>query len=474
MTTVGVGHYINFMATPVADLIPESVELIRQVRLSQDRIDGQYLPSYTVTPTMNMSEEGLGMLVLANPGTLWLIGNEPDVANIVQDNMYPEMYAQAYHDVRQYIKDLDPYAHTGIAGLSMMTPGRLQYLDIVWETYLAKYGVPMPVDMWNIHLYILPEIRSSDGGHSDGKIALGTDPALAKRDIDGKPEIECPKDEVHCRAEHDNFSIFKDQLLGMRSWMKDHGQQDRPLFLSEYSLLYPFVDYDDPVNPTSCYLMDEFGQCFTKDRVISYMEKTMDFLETAKDSNLGYPADNYKLVQQWSWYSMWTDPDSTGASSNLLVDNYTNYSPDAPNALNRVGNYYRDRIYSRQQTVDLVAGEAKDVETSADQPGGTADVELSAGFLNNGNGLIVDPFRVTFYEDAALTQIIAQTTVRPGRTGLINGCAWGRITDWASVTWSNVPVGIYNYWAKVDSNNWIKGETNEGNNVVSGQVIVTP
>jgi hypothetical protein len=454
--------------------VPDSVELISQVRLSQDRQDGHYLPSYTTWPTLDMSEDGLGPLILANPGKLWLVGNEPDVANIAQDNMYPEMYARAYHDVYQFIKGLDPYAHIGIAGLSMMTPGRLQYLDIVWDTYLAIYGEPMPVDVWNMHLYILPEKRSTDGGNSDGKIALGTDPALAKRDVNGDPQVECPKDEVYCRAEHDDLSIFQEQLVAMRTWMKNHGQQDRPLLLSEYSLLYPFVDYDDPINPTRCYLMDEFGQCFTKDRVIAFMDQTLDYLENAQDPVLGYPPDQHRLVQQWSWYSTWTDLEETGASSNLLVDDYTNYSPDSPNALNRVGNNYRDRIYSRTQAYDLVAGEARDVETAAVQPQGTADVELTAGFFNNGNKLVVDPFQVTFYADAQLTQVIAETTVRPGRTGLINGCSWGRITDWASATWPDVPVGLYNYWAKIDSSNAIKGEIDEDNNVISGQVIVTP
>ena len=477
MTAIGVGHYINFTASPVGKPVPESVELIPQVRLQQDRQDGEFLPSYTVVPPLTMQQDGLGQIILTNPGSLWIIGNEPDVANSVQDNMMPDMYAVAYHDIYYFIKQIDPYAHIAIAGLSMMTPGRLQYLDIVWDTYQQQYNEPMPVDVWNMHLYILPEIGFDEEGnprHSDGKIALGTDPALAKRELEGLPIIECPKDDVYCRAEHDSLSIFKEQIVAIRSWMKDHNQQNKPLFLSEYSLLYPFVDYDDPVNPTQCFLMDEFGQCFTQDRVITYMQNTLDYLETTKNPILGYPADDSRLVQQFAWYSMWTGSEMSGASSNLLVEDYDNYSPDAPNALTQVGRTYSDRVFSRERTINLVAGAAPDIQAKANQPGNTAEVELSVGYSNNGSGFVLDPFWVTFYSDAALTKIIGKSKVEPGSTGFINGCSWGRVTDWTSATWTGVPVGPHSFWAKIDSQNNIKGESNEGDNVIRGQVTVTP
>lgn len=477
MTAIGVGHYINFRADPVGYDVPESVKLEPQVRVQQDQLNGEFLPSYSVVPPLNMGVNGLGQEILNNMGSLWIVGNEPDVAHPTQDNMLPTMYATAYHDVYHFIKQVDPYAYVAFAGLSMMTPGRLQYMDIVWDTYLQKYGTPMPVDVWNMHLYILPEKGFDENGNprnSDGKIALGTDPALAKREVNGPPEIECPKEEVYCRAEHDSISIFKEQLIAMRTWMKNHGQQNKPLFLSEFSLLYPFVGYDDPVNPSECYLMDEYGKCFTQARVISYMNKTMDYLETAKSPDLGYPADGYRLVQQFAWYSMWTDAEMTGSSSNLLVSDYYNYSPDAPNALTQVGQAYRDRVFSRSRDVNLVAEAAPNVTAKAAIVSNTANVEIAVGFSNWGSAFIVKPFWVTFYSDAALTKIIGKTQVEPGLTGFINGCSWGRVTDWASVPWNGLPVGIYQFWAKIDSQGSIPNETNEGDNVISGKVTVAP
>ena len=472
LRVIGSGHYINFAGGPSGPPVPESIEHIGLIRTKQEFQNGRRLPSFTVYPELKMTGDGLGPKVLANPGKLWLVGNEVDVNHINQDNIYPDLYAQAYHEVYHFIKDLDPNAHVAIAGLSMMTPGRLQYLDIVWDTYLKKYGEPMPVDVWNMHLYILSEIRPWDNGPSDGKIALGTDPALAIKAPFGDPKLVCPKDDVYCRAEHDDLSIFRDQVVALRIWMKEHGQQNKPLILSEFGQLYPFLDYDDPANPTKCFLMDEFGQCFTQSRVTSFMQKTTDFMETAKDPNLGYPADDFRLVQHWTWFSLWTEPDTSGGSSNMLKDNYLQISPGSVTALNQIGLAYRDKIAASELTYNLVAGEARDVTAKAS--GGTADVELAAGFYNNGSGGIDDIFSVTFYTDENLTQVIGETKVIPRATGLINGCSWGRISDWASFTWTEVPVGTHNYWVKVDSHNSIKVEDSEKDNVAMGKVTIVP
>ena len=92
-------------------------------------------------------------------------------------------------------------------------------------------------------------------------------------------------------------------------------------------------------------------------------------------------------------------------------------------------------------------------------------------FYNDGSTGILDSFTVTFYQDAALTQVIGKTVITPRISGIINGCSWDHPTDWASVTWS-VPVGTHNFWAKIDSSNSISGETSESDNVTSGKVTI--
>ena len=34
------------------------------------------------------------------------------------------------------------------------------------------------------------------------------------------------------------------------------------------------------------------------------MLATFEFFETATDPDLGYPADDHRLVQRWSWFSL--------------------------------------------------------------------------------------------------------------------------------------------------------------------------
>ena len=89
----------------------------------------------------------------------------------------------------KFIKNVDPTAQVAISGLVEVTPGRLQYLDIVWNTYMQEFGTPMPVDMWTMHLYILPEVQLQPDGSIDANgianVALGTNKALGKRESNG-------------------------------------------------------------------------------------------------------------------------------------------------------------------------------------------------------------------------------------------------------------------------------------------------
>ncbi len=451
------GWYVTFNATTPYSGESEHVGI---VRVSQDRSGSQYLSTYTTTPAL--TEGGLGALVDASPGKLWLVGNEPDVTN-VQDDTYPDMYARIYHDVYEFIKDRDPSAQVGIAGLSMATPGRLQYLDIVWDTYLDLYGIPMSVDVWAIHIYILSEYNPGIGP-GDGKLALGTDPALAKNwPVNNIPySLQCPLDSVYCRAEHDDVGIFVEQIVAMRQWMKDHGQRDKPLLLSEFGSLYPYIP-----EVGGCYLSDEFGNCFTPARVGNYLFATMEWLESNSYPGLGYPADRNRLIQQWLWFSFIVGEEVSGASSNLLKDNYQSYSAGDVNALTAVGQDYLDQVSTFDLYVNLYTGQAGSIVANSEAPSNTADVTIFTEFFNNGSQSISEPFTVTFYQDEALTQVIDSVTVDP----TLQGCA--RHGYVASVTWSGLTPGTYTYWVKLDNGNVIDEEL-ENDNVASGVVLVDP
>lgn len=462
--TLRAGWHLNFAIEP-RGVAAAGSEFVPVIRVKQDRdANGGYLSSYSFYPPL--TNNGLGQIIDNNPGQLWLVGNEPDVI-AVQDDTYPAVYARAYHDAYHFIKQRDPSAQVGVAGLSMMTPGRLQYLTIMYDTYSAEYGTAMPVDVWNFHLYILSEIRPWDGGDGDGKVALGTDPALAKKAATNQDPALCPQEDVYCRAEHDSMVIFEQQVINIRTWMRDRGLQEKPLILSEFSLLYPFVDYDDDTNPTVCFLMDEEGNCFTADRVNTFMDAAFAYLENAKNPALGMPQDDYRLVQQWMWFALWIDPYETGGSSRLLRDNYPSFAPGSTNGLSSMGMNFYNHVTALPTAVNLKAGSAANVV--AYSSGGVADVTLSVDFYNNGNTSITQPFQVTFYRDQALTQPIGSTTVTPA--DYLYGCA--RRTYTAQVDWNGVSPGLRTYWVKIDTGSAVS-ESSESDNVVSGKVYVDP
>ena len=465
LPTFGTGWYVNFSSTtPISNGDSEFVPIIR---VRQEKINGVYQDDYYTIPAL--TDAALGTQIAANPGALWLVGNEPDVA-AVQDDTYPGVYARAYHDVYSFIKQRDPSAQVGIGGLSMATPGRLQYLDIVWNTYLDLYGTPMPVDVWNIHVYILSEYNPGIGP-GDGKLALGTDPALAKNwPVVGPPySQQCPQDNIYCRAEHDDATIFAEQLTQLRIWMKEHGQREKPLILSEYGQLYPYI-----VENGGCFLSDEFGNCFTPTRVNNYMNATLNWLETTTDPTLGYSADNNRLVQQWLWFSLrvGNEPgnEESGGSSNLLIKDYTNKPPGDITALTQVGQNYLNHIQAQTLYKNLVASNALPSIAFTTPPTNTASATLTIEFHNNGNTQINQPFNVTFYSDAGLTQEIGTVPVNP----TLQGCA--RQTYTASIDWTGLTPGLHPYWVKVDSDNTIS-ETNggsESDNNAAGIVLVDP
>ena len=447
---LGLGWYFTYEAYTVPDEPSNGAKMTRVIHTHQNKdSNGNYLSSYYTRPPLNAQ---LGNYISSNPNELWVIGNE--IERIGQGEIFPDMYAEAYHEIYNFVKSHDPGARIGMGPLVQTTPNRLQYLDLVWQAYLDKYGSPMPIDVWTTHLYILPEVEQ-DGvtPNNIASVALGTDPTLGKRVSDGSP-LSCPNEDVYCFAEHDDMSIFNQQIRDLRQWMKAHGEQNKPLILSEFSILFPYIL--DPGN--SCFLQDELGACFTPQRVSNYMESVYNYLRDTKDGSIGYPMDDNRLVQQSAWYAVYSN--GAGDASNLYNESITTQTQMGTTMINYVWN---EAVY-----YDLLVEQADDVAAFTNG-GGTASAELSVTFRNKGNMNITDPFKVTFYADSNLTQVIGSTTVTPE----VLGCAISGYE--ASVTWSDLAPGKYYYWVLVDSENAIpENPGGNNNNIATGMVLVNP
>jgi hypothetical protein len=219
----------------------------------------------TRTDRLVPSARELRILAARFPGRIWLIGNEPDVR--WQDNVVPEVYAELYHEAYTAIKSVDPTAQVAIAGLSQITPLRLAYLNRIWAAYQERYGVDMPVDIWNMHVFVLRE--------EAGNWGVGIPPGFDDVASGILWEIE----------QHDDLSFVEAQIRLMRQWMADHGQRDKELYITEYGVLMP----------------PEYG--FPPSRVIDFLIGSYDLFWTLRDPDLGYPADDHRLVQRWVWFS---------------------------------------------------------------------------------------------------------------------------------------------------------------------------
>lgn len=243
---VGAAWYLNWTANPEFETTAEFWPMLRV------RADGTYTPSGTE----------LEKAVQNLPGATWIIGNEPDIE--VQDNASPLAFAIAFHNARREILARDSTAKFAIGAVGIVSPLRLAYLDVTLTLYRQRYGHPMPIDVWTIHHYLLPE-RLNNWGI---EIPTGLDSRYG---------------DLLSYENHDHVRIFKQGIATFRWWMKSRGFQDKPLVVTEFGLLLP-----------------NFSPQVTAD----YLEKTVSYLITAKNGETGYPSDEYKLVQGFAWFAL--------------------------------------------------------------------------------------------------------------------------------------------------------------------------
>lgn len=264
--------------------LPPEIEYIHVLRVRNDLYDGVLA--------------SLPILIPANPGEVWIIGNEPDTTYEVQDNVYAEVYAARYYEIATIIRALDPSAKLVFGNIVQPTPIRLHYLDFALNELDALSGSRESslalIDIWSIHAFILNE----SGGWGTG-VPLGYEELQPDSpDYWGEPLVITDLSETY------SIDMFMDFVVDFRDWMNSKGEQNKPLWITEYGSLLPPRDPPDYIPP---------GWPTTQD-TINYMTDTFDFLLSETDSSTGFPADNDHLVQRWFWYSLNDHLDSFGGS----------------------------------------------------------------------------------------------------------------------------------------------------------------
>ncbi len=282
--------------------VPEGVEYIHVLKM-------RFVPVAKDNSTGDSDEAAyqsfildLPDLISRNPESVWIIGNEPD-RKAMQDDLTPEKYAERFYEVAKIIRNTDSTAKIGFGSIVQPTPIRIRYLQRSLErlhSIAEENENPMDlIDIWTIHNFILNEEYIRDD--------------LDYWGAEIPPGFSCPEDCYDAFIVNDfNYSvtysieIFSERINNFRDWLKTIGEQNKPLWITEYGSLFPDWEvetcYEDQDNCSPRYPPYEEWPLGSDN--IQFMIDTFNFLLYASDFGTGLPIDEYKLVQRWYWYSL--------------------------------------------------------------------------------------------------------------------------------------------------------------------------
>jgi hypothetical protein len=206
------------------------------------------------------------------------------------------------------------------------------------------------IDVWNVHGFILREVRyewgaeTPPGFDTPGGFLYGADYWTT------------------IQAHHD-IAYFQQFIEAFRTWMDEHGEQNKPLLITEYGILFAG---------------DEIG--ISTGDVKAFMTSTFDYSLTAQDEEIGYPADENRLVQGWIWFSLnFADLYAAG----VLFDPTTKSLTEVGNAWkNYVSDDLANPLAALPQRNLLVTNLRTNPESVPVPPG---DVTLRVDVANSGN-----------------------------------------------------------------------------------------
>ncbi len=349
MTSLQAGAYLDWGA--ITPNIPAGMEYIHVLRVGEtcyDSVNGTKVDCASLTPPQKTPyqnsldlitppDPNLMSIITTYPGGFWIIGNEPDTTYEGQDDLTAEDYATRYFDVANQIRALDPTAKIGFGTIVQPTPIRLRYLDKVWDKLVLLAGTVQAasglIDVWTSHGFIMNEV--------DGQWGTGVPRGFENSTYDA----------VHISNISNTYSIsiFSNRIKKYRQWLKDKGEQNKPLWITEYGSFIPPITQGNYVT-----VPDSLTRQF--------MVSSFDFMMNAADPATGMPLDNNRLVQSWFWYSLNDHRYSFGGSL-YDIDRKDNHGNPLPPALTAVGmgylnyvpksNIYNEFLFTKDPSVSI-------------------------------------------------------------------------------------------------------------------------
>jgi hypothetical protein len=427
-------------------LFPEGMAYLQMLKLSNwmpYTVDEQIVKErgrvlQAVTYTYDWQSH-LGPIIDANPGMAWIIGNEPDRAG--QDGREAWIYAINYHDAYFFIKQRDPSATVIVAAMVQATPVRMRYLDLVLSEYQRLYSRRMPIEYWNIHGFILREEIGNWGASI---------PPAPKGE---RETVWAPEGVLYEVEDHGDIEIFKSQVIAFRQWMAQRGYRDTPLMVSEYGILLPdLFQFKD-------------GRKYDNAFVREYMLASFDFLLNTKDENIGFPLDDNRLVQTWSWYSLNEYPYNAdtgiGFNGNLFDHDSAALTPLGADFGGYAGQFYQE--YTEVQALNVTL--APPIITT---PGKPFTLTVDVTVVNRGN-LPAQKVGVRLWrgDPTAGGQLIDE--------GAVEDVLAVRCSEQLQVQFNwpsgGLTPGLYDFWVEIYYEN-DDTEYDTGNNMIRRQFLV--
>lgn len=418
---LGASWYMDF-TTRNNPLRPEGMEYMPVIRFQP----AAGHPGYTYQP----NGSALQQAIADNPGAKWLISNEPDSTQ--QDNLKPDVYARAYHELYHLLKTADPTAQVIAGSIIQATPLRLYYLDQILLSYQSQFQTALPADGWNIHNYILNEASCSAFPANCWGAGI-------------PPGVNWTHGELWGLKDTDRVDIFIARVERFRQWMADRGYRGLPLYLTEYGVLFP-EDY-----------LDENGNAFPPARVNVFMNATYDYMRTAVHPTLGDPRDGYRMVQQWAWYST-TDERYNGV---LLRENPATQSYEPT----EIGANFASYTAPIPREIDFYPTAVRPIAYSALSQDEPVTVTLSVLAANSGNLVQPAAASVRFYHGHPNSGGIP---LGPAQDISLSGCG---DAETLTLVWPDVPPGLYNIYVQITPGDGVT-DINLDNNIAMGQVLI--
>jgi len=277
LSSLGVGSYIDFKRDRTTN-VPANIDYYAVLYVGHKSTNDYYKP---LLPT----------IIANNPGGTWIVGNEPDSEVNYQDHLSAQAYAQRFFEMATSIRHLDPSAKIGFGPIIQASPVRLYYLTLAMNKLVQLAGSSAAahalIDFYPIHAYNLNEAELYDASGKSISWGAGV-PVGFNAASWPAPELIHPEWGETWKTY--DINIFKTRVTAFRQWMKDQGEQNKPMWITEYGSLFP------PEGNPYLYASDQDSA--------NYMVQTYDFMLGYQDPSLGYAADSYRLVQKWTWFSL--------------------------------------------------------------------------------------------------------------------------------------------------------------------------